>query len=102
MNATAIIARFTAFCPLNVMGLPVISSCSLPNAMNDPVTVRAPKSTSSPSAAARPCVSASSPLAPLRVRYSTTPTSVAAIAPNACENAMNCGIAVILIFIAIG
>ena len=53
--------RFTAFCPLKVIGRPVMSSCSLPNAMNDPVTVSAPNSTSNPSAAASPCVSPSSP-----------------------------------------
>jgi hypothetical protein len=33
------------------MGLPVMNSCSLPKAMNEPDSVRAPKSTSKPSAA---------------------------------------------------
>ena len=33
---------------------------------------------------------------------STMPTSVAAMAPKACEKAMNCGIAVIGTFMAIG
>jgi len=96
-TATAIIRKLTAFWPWKVMGRPVMSSCSLPNAISEPVTVSAPKSTSKLSAAATPVG-----IAPPRCRYSTIPTSVAARAPKACEKAMNCGIDVISIFIAIG
>ena len=53
-KATAMSAKLTAFCPRKVIGRPVISSCSLPNAMNEPVTVSAPNSTSKPSAPATP------------------------------------------------
>ncbi len=65
----------------------------MPKAMKLPVTVSAPKSTSNPSAAiltrrhrarrGRAC------------QNSATPTSVAASAPNMCEIAIRCGIAVI-------
>ena len=56
--------------------------------------MRAPKKTSRPNAPARACDKPSAEFS-VPCRHSTTPTSVAAMAPNACEKAMNCGIAVI-------
>jgi hypothetical protein len=70
------------------MGRPGSSSCSFPKAMKLPVTVRAPNSTSKPRAAIL-----AEPMA-VSWWYSTTPTSVAARAPNRCEIAMRWGMAV--------
>jgi|GEM_PF-6621944 len=81
---------FTVFCPRKVTGRPVMNSWSLPKAMKLPVTVSAPNSTSKPSAA---MVERGSPCS--LIRYSATPTSVAASAPNMWLIAIRCGIAVI-------
>ena len=68
------------------------NSWSFPKAMKLPVMVSEPNRTSSPSAAMVPRETP----APLpRCQYSATPTSVAATAPNMCEMAIRCGIAVI-------
>ena len=88
---------FTAFCPLYVTERPVMIPCSLPKAMKLPVTVSAPKSTSKPTAA----IFVVPRFAPYS-QYSATPTSVAASAPNMCEIAMRCGIAVIGTCVPIG
>ncbi len=80
------------FWPLNVTGLDGSSSWSFPNAMKLPVMVSAPNRTSNPSAA----ITGRETSAPWpRCQYSATPTSVAATAPNMCEIAIRCGIAVI-------
>ena len=75
------------------MGRPGRISANLPNAMNDPVTVSAPNSTSMPSAV----MWETAMISPSRnaVVNSATPTSVAARAPNMWEKAIRCGIAVI-------
>ena len=79
------------FCPLKVSGLEGRSPCSLPKAIRLPVTVSAPKSTSKPSAAIWPRPTP----APFPLdQNSATPTSVAATAPNMCEMAIRCGMAV--------
>ena len=65
--------------------------------MKEPVTVSAPIMTSKPSAAivTRGIATASpAPSGDRRCRYSATPTSVAARAPNMSEIAIRCGIAV--------
>ena len=65
--------------------------------MNAPVTVSEPNSTSKPSAAICARARVDDAASPPWMRCSTppTPTSVAASAPNMCETAMRCGIAVV-------
>ena len=44
------IAALMIFCPGKVIGRPEMKPCNLPNAMKEPVIVRAPKIVSKPSA----------------------------------------------------
>ena len=59
--------------------------------MSEPVTVSAPNNTSNPSAVMRSRPRPSPPYS----MYLKQPTSTAARAPNECESAIRCGIAVI-------
>ncbi len=78
------------FCPRNVIGVPRVRPCNLAKATRLPVVVSEPSITSKLIAA----IFTSPSSAPCRM-YSATPTSAAANAPNACDSAVRCGIAVI-------